>query len=194
MHSEWQKVVSNAHLTCSVCRSNAEWSAFNSGPVNIPAATLYPPLRFDQWTGFSKRREVPPQVWLRDKAASCCDCVKGDESASVRESEGSNEVMLIHVHQRTLLICSWHFCIAALNEQLQTERAHVPQRQLWYFLSPHKPPASTHSTWGCGEIGYKTVSNQRNAFLLFHSVFHLDAQLLLKVQKVLLLMAYFTWP
>lgn len=28
----------------------------------------------------------------------------------------------------------------------------------------------------------------------FHSVFHLDAQLLLKVQKVLLLMAYFTWP
>lgn len=66
--------------------------------------------------------------------------------------------------------------------------------QLWYFLSPHKPPASTHSTWGCGEIGYKTVSNQRNAFLLFHSVFHLDAQILLKVQKVLLLMAYFTWP
>lgn len=94
--------------------------------------------------------------------------------------------MLIHVHQRTLLICSWHFCIAALNEQLQTEQAAV------VFLVPTQATCIHAQHLRCGEIGYKTVSNQRNAFLLFHSVFHLDAQLLLKVQKVLLLMAYFT--
>lgn len=191
MHSEWQKVVSNAHLTCSVCRSNAEWSAFNSGPVNIPAATLYPPLRFDRWTGFSKHREVPPQVWLRDKAASCCDCVKGDESASVREREKAKGRMKSCLSMCTKEL-SW-FVPGTFALQRWMNNCKL-SRQLWYFLSPHKPPASTHSTWGCGEIGYKTVSNQRNALLLFHSVFHLDAQLLLKVQKVLLLMAYFTWP
>lgn len=106
------------------------------------------------------------------------------------ESEGSNEVMLIHVHQITLLICSWQFCIAALNEQLQTERAHVPQSQLWScgILCPHT--SHLHSRTALEVVVRLAI----NAFLLFHPVFHLDAQTALKVQQVLLLMAYFTLP
>lgn len=176
--------MSNAHLTCSVCRSNAEWSAFNSGPVNIPAATLYPPLRFDRWTGFSKQREVPPQVWLRDKAASCCDCVKGDESASVREREKAKGRMKSCLSMCTKEL-SW-FVPGTFALQRWMNNCKL-SRQLWYC--PH-----TSHLHPCTALEVVVTLAIKQCLTRFHSVFHLDAQLLLKVQKVLLLMAYFTWP
>lgn len=110
-----------------------------------------------------------------DRAAACCDRVTGDESASVWEEEGSNEAMLIRLHQRALLMCSWHFGIAVLHEQLQTESAHVPrgQLQLWYFMCAHIWPASTRSSSVCGEISYKKKCLTREmhypCFTLFSS-------------------------
>lgn len=110
--------------------------------------------------------------------------VKGDESASVREREKAKGRMKSCLSMCTKEL-SW-FVPGTFALQRWMNNCKL-SRQLWYC--PH-----TSHLHPCTALEVVVRLAIKQCLTRFHSVFHLDAQLLLKVQKVLLLMAYFTWP
>lgn len=183
-----QKVVSNTDVTCSVCGSESEWSALTHGPINIPAATLYPPLWGcwldglcqTQWGFRCVTISFLLEFGCGTKLLPRWDCAKGQKSVSVcvRRSEWGRAhpraQSSIPIHPRhSFIAVSVHDRSLALH-MLHRARCSWHCKQPWHLFHVHTHTTCVHAhACGFGKIDFKmchTKAAHSPCFTLFHTV------------------------